>query len=245
MLPPDQPSFRLLAGPPAGPALWRSIAPRLVASGASVDTPDLLDPDAATFDAAVDALVRRPAHADTWLVAHGLAVPVAVAAASARAPRGLVLLNGPLRTLDPVTRAVATLARARVLRPLLTPRVWLPLLASSAALRRTVNNPYAMDRDTVATICGPLVADRDHRRALATFLSSIPSALPDPRLLTCPVSLLWGDEDVLHPLREADWLDAALGGGRTRTLPGGRFFFPEEQPWAVADALLAVAGRGA
>ncbi|MDP2312786.1 MAG: alpha/beta hydrolase [Pseudomonadota bacterium] len=189
--------------------------------------------------ALVPDLARRP----TVLVAHGLAVPAAIAAALATPPVALVLCNGPLRALDPVTRmlarACATRAGAAVTqRTLLQRRAWIGWLASSAGLRRAVVNPYVMDHDTVAALCGPLVDTAAGRAAVATYLGSLVS-LPDPRALRCPVLLLWGDADPLYPMAEAAFLEAGISTVEHRAVPGGQHVHPVERPWEMADRLAA------
>ncbi|MDP2309227.1 MAG: alpha/beta hydrolase [Pseudomonadota bacterium] len=179
----------------------------------------------------------------TVLVAHGLAVPAAVAAALLTPPVALVMSNGPLRRLDPFTRALAGLCATRpggglLQHSLLRPQPWLGWLASSAGLRRAVVNPYVMDRDTVAALCGPLVATKEGRAAVAAYLGSL-RELPDPRALRCPVLLLWGDADPLYPSEEAAFLESALTGAQHRSVPGGQHVHPEERPWEMADRLAA------
>ncbi|MFZ5477930.1 MAG: alpha/beta fold hydrolase [Myxococcota bacterium] len=195
---------------------------------------DVVDPASPDDDWRARARAIAPALADRLVVAHGLAVPVAVEAARAVPPAALVLSNGPLGRVDPVT---AALGRIPGLRALLAPPVWLRWLASSAGLRRAVANPYAMDRDTVAALCGPGVATPAARRATASFLASLPGDLPDGRDLACPVLLLWGDDDALYPAFVASALEAAHPRATYVAVPGGRFLHPEERPWAMADAI--------
>ncbi len=173
----------------------------------------------------------------TVLVAHGLAVPAAMLAARRGRPglRGLVLTNGPITRLDAFSAAFARSASVLSRAPGAVYTRW---LASSAGLRRTVANPYVMDRDTVAAICGPLFADAGQRRAVADYVRSL-APMPAFAAPGVPVALIWGDDDPLYPLAEADAADVLLGGGRVRAIPGGRFGHPEERPWALADAVTA------
>ncbi|MBM4389700.1 MAG: hypothetical protein FJ090_01150 [Deltaproteobacteria bacterium] len=215
----------LLAGPPFGPALFRGVEARL----------RTLAPSLRVESAAVprgDGPPFAPEAAGALVFAHGLAIPAALRSGAG----ALILSNGPITRLDPATRSLAALGP--LLAPLLHPAPWLRWLRSSAGLRRAVANPYAMDRDTVAALCGPAVADREGRRLVAAYLRWLPSAVPGPAA-ECPTWALWGDEDVLYPTSEADLFDAQASGGRVTWLPGGRFLHPEELPWAVADAVLA------
>lgn len=239
------PSARLLllAGPPATGLLWREVINRLGGGEAR----GVLDPEHPTWESKGAALAAEPGFAGRVVVAHGLAVPVAVAAALRVPPRILILSNGPLRRLDPATRAIAAVAAspagALLEHIAFRPQLLVPVLASSAVLRRSVVNPYVMDRDTVAMLCGPLVQAPEDRRALRLFMKSLVTGLPDAGLLTCPVFLIWGDSDPLNPASEADWLDARLGGRRRVDVAGGRLFHPEERPWAIADAISAILAR--
>ena len=236
---PDQtgrhgPEILWLAGPPFSPDLLTAAADR--AGGRVVP---LLDPEGRNDVQAVAARLLERLRADhrVIVVAHGLAVRAArLLAGSSEAVAsglcGVVLSNGPITRLDPVTAALIGLGP--LLRTVLSPRVILPWLRSSLGLRRAVRNPYVMDHDTVAAICGPLFADRGARRAVADYLCSLNPLPPSPPAQV-PLWLVWGDDDPLYPLAEADSIDAIVGGGRVRTIPGGRFGHPEERPWALAD----------
>lgn len=246
--PTTSPTILFVAGPPAGDALFREAIRRLGCGEARpvVDPASPTDGWRERGAALASALGARP----TVLVAHGLAVPAAVAAALEAPPVALVLSNGPITRVDPVAAALARLAsapggRALLERALLRPGAWLRWLASSVGLRRAVVNPYAMDRDTVALLCGPGVATPEARRATAAYLASLAEGLPDASALTCPVLLAWGDDDRLYPASEADFLAFALPGAEVRAIPGGRLFHPEERPWALADmvATLVPASR--
>lgn len=239
------PSLLLLAGPPFGPELYTHVIERL-GYGASSSVIDAETPCHGWSERAA-VIAAQISSGPTAVVAHGLAVPAAVAAALIEPPAALVLSNGPLRRLDPFTRALAGLCATRpgaavVRRSLLRPEPWLGWLASSAGLRRAVVNPYVMDRDTVAALCGPLVATPQGRSAVASYLGSL-WQLPDPRALQCPVLLLWGDADPLYPSEEAAFLEAAVSGADHRSVPGGQHVHPEERPWELADRLAGWLGE--
>ncbi len=231
--PPDQtPRPCWYAGPPFVGQLFQECVAR-----AGGEAPALLDPGARnTLQAVAERIasgLRASSH-PVVLVAHGLAVP-AVLRAAALAPgpmlAGVVLSNGPITRLDPITRAWQRLPGARVG---LHPQLFVRWLASSAGLRRAVCNPYIMDRDTVDAICSPLVATRADRTAVITYVRSL-DPLPPFTRPAVPTMLAWGDDDPLYPLAEADAADVLLGGGHLRAIPGGRFVHPEERPWALAD----------
>lgn len=228
----------LMAGPLPGSGMFRVVLQRLNAG----ERCEWLHPEAPGWAEAAARLAGQLALCPrTVLVAHGLAVPVAIAAARLSPPARLVLSNGPISRLDPVTAALSRMAApgGRLLAQALRPALAIPLMASSAGFRRLVSNPYVMDRDTIATLCGAALAQPAWRRALTGFLQSL-QTLPDPAGLACPVTLLWGDEDPLYPASEADYMDSLYGGGNHIRLPGAQHFHPEERPWAFADALLAL-----
>ncbi len=236
----------LLAGPPFGAELFRAALPRLRASRADVGVVALSVVEAgAGWQASAERLAAQVSEGDV-VVAHGLAVPVAIAmdglARALGAPLGAIaLVNGPLERLDPVASAVVRLAHwPGAAHTLFRAAPWLAWLRSSAGLRRAVNNPYAMDRDTVAALCGPLVADAARRAALVAWLRSLRAPWPSAATITSPLTLLWGDNDDLHPLGEADAIGAKRPPGVLRVAPGGRFVWPEELPWAFADAVASL-----
>jgi pimeloyl-ACP methyl ester carboxylesterase len=233
------PTLLFLAGPPAGPAMFDDVI-RRVGSGVAESVVHAGSPDDGWRERG-EALAGRIA--GRIVVAHGLAVPAAIAAALRTPPAGLVLSNGPITRLDPVTRVLAAAAATppgrRALRAAMRPAPWLRVLASSAALRRTVVNPYVMDRDTVVALCGPLVATPEGRRAVVSYVRSLGEGLPEARALTCPTLLVWGDDDALYPASEADFLEASLSRVEHRAVEGGRFFHPVERPWDLADRVAA------
>lgn len=235
-----------LTGPPLSEAIFRAVIARI---GKGVAVP-LLDSTSATdgWEQCGEKLSARATQAGgVVLFAHGLSIPAAVAAAKMGGVRLLILSNGPITRLDPVSQALSGLsgspgARALVSRVLLHPTLWIPALASSLALRRTVVNPYVMDRDNVASLAEAGVATHDARLAVVAYLRSLRN-LPDLTGLTCPVWAIWGDADPLYPPSEADYLDSTFGGSRHIAIPGGQHYHPEERPWELAGAVLELMER--
>ncbi len=230
----------LLAGPPFDAPLFGDTVARLVATG----RPDVHSLSVvslgAGWDASAAALAERVGPDDV-LVAHGLAIPVALGVAARRPLGHVVLINGPLLALDPLSEAVVRMAALPgAAESMFRPGAWLMWLRSSLGLRRAVNNPYAMDHDTVAAICGGLVVDGAARKALCAWLQSTRTPWPAPHSSPVPVTLFWGDNDRLHPLSEAD--AAAVSGGNVaiRVASGGRYAWPLEMPWTLADTLCAI-----
>jgi pimeloyl-ACP methyl ester carboxylesterase len=223
----------LISGPPFAAALWDMSASRLRASGHRVETRELFvpAPSSASAPDLADSLHAPPGPGPKVLVAHGLAVPVALHAARNGWTR-LVLTNGPLRTRTLAALLLATWTRI--------PGAWRPspiqrFLASSAGLRRAVTNPYVMDRDTVVALSDPILRPPDCRAAVATYLRSLahdPGQPPDPDI---PVLLVWGDEDPLHSSGIADQFATTWADAKHVRIRGGQFVHPVERPWAVAD----------
>ena len=236
------PTFRLLAGPPASAFLWTEVLRRLRSLGHEAEAIELLEgaPTPATVLGLAQGLLDRKAvGSGEVLVAHGLAVPVARAVAARCALGGLVLSNGPLHGLDSVSRALQRLPGAS-LRMLMRPIFSQAILASSLGLRRTVINPYVMDRDTVVMLTAPWAGSAAGRRAAAELLADLPGEAPNAALGGVRTLLLWGDEDPLYPPFVADRMATEHPAVERRTIPGGDHFHPLERPWAFADLLAEV-----
>lgn len=237
----EGPAIVGLAGPPTSALLFRHLARPIADAGRSLVLPELFDPAPARAD--VGALADRVAPfvaPDTILLAHGLALPVALEVARRRRVAGVALLDGPLERLDPVAAAMARWSAnvPSLARQLLRPSLIVPLLSSSAALRRAVVNPYVMDRDIVVLLSAPLIATPDRRAAVVQYLASlaeIERPWPNPG---APVLLVWSASNLLYPL-PADPAGLLSGADVTAvSMPGARFFDVEERPWEVADALI-------
>ncbi len=229
----------LVAGPPASAGLWSHVVDRLQYRGLSARAVELFDPapDDATVEGRARFLVASTRPEDV-LVAHGTAVPVVLAATEIRSPRALVLTNGALGALDPFTHSLCRAARLPgFVRTTLQPELWNRWLASSAGLRRTVVNPYVMDRDTVVALTQPYLATLEHRRAVARFFAQLPASVGEPVATACPTLLLWGDEDPLYPAHIADTARQWMPQAAVQMIPGGQHHHPVERPWAMADAV--------
>ncbi|HNH46119.1 MAG TPA: alpha/beta hydrolase [Myxococcota bacterium] len=235
-----------LTGPPLSEAIFRAVIAR-IGKGEAVPLLDSSCADDGWQQRGEKLSARATAAGGVVLFAHGLSVPAAVAAAKLGGVRLLILSNGPITRLDPVSHALSRLsgspgARAFLSRMLLHPTLWIPALASSLALRRTVVNPYVMDRDNVASLAEAGVATHAARLAVVAYLKSLRS-LPDLADLSCPVWAIWGDADVLYPASEADYLDSSVGGAHHIAIPGGQHYHPEERPWELAGAVLELLER--
>jgi len=233
----------LVAAPPASSAMWGDVIRRLAHHGLRARSVELWDP--VPDDPSVDGLCQRLVDEientsdDVVLVAHGTALPVARAAAARASIAGLVLTNGPINALDPATRTLARLARSpRALgATLLQPGAWNRWLTSSAGMRRTVVNPYVMDRDTVVALTAPYTCSAKHRETAARFLRDLRELTPPGAPRANRVLLVWGDEDPLYPASLCDQARASIPGLEVEEVPGGQHFHPVERPWYMADVI--------
>lgn len=238
-----------LGGPPVSSLLLRHLARPLAAGGFALALPELFDPPprrGRVLDL-VERLAPLLPGGDGVVIAHGNAWPVALGLAERGLVSRLILLDGPIDGLDPFTRALAT--ASRVSRPLaaglLTPALVLPALASSAALRRLVVNPYLMDRDIVAMLGAPWSATPAHRAAVADYLSDILGFRADVDLPGTDVLWVWAGADVLQPKPTSPESNVRGRSSTAVALPGARHLAPEEVPWLIADAILDRFGRAA
>ena len=238
-----------LGGPPVSSLLLRHLARPLAAGGFALALPELFDPPprrGRVLDLAERLAPLLPG-GDGAVIAHGNAWPVALALAERGLVSRLILLDGPIDGLDPFSRALAGLAR--VSRPLaarlLSPTLVLPALASSAALRRLVVNPYLMDRDIVAMLGAPWSATAAHRAAVADYLADIASFRANIDLPGTDVLWVWAGADVLQPKPTSPEKNVRGRSSTAVALPGARHLAPEEVPWLIADAILDRFGRTA
>jgi pimeloyl-ACP methyl ester carboxylesterase len=94
----------------------------------------------------------------------------------------------------------------------------------------------------------PALTDRGVRRDAAKVMGAIdPGELLEVskrlRRFTEPVVLVWGDADSFFPLDLAYRLRDAFDDARVVEIPGGRLFFPLDEPGRVADEILAAISR--
>jgi pimeloyl-ACP methyl ester carboxylesterase len=234
----------LVAGPPFGPPVWDAVRRRLEHHGHTLHVHALVGEGSgaggvvaarARLADVLEGLPEAPV-----VVGHGLAVPVLTGLPPELPLAALVLSNGPVTRLDPVTRLLARvcarpgLAAATVLQPALFQR-W---LWSSAGLRRAVVNPYVMGRDTVVAVTAQALSTAAARRNLAAFIVSLDELQwgPAPDLATdLPTLLVWGDDDRLVPPDQAEALRVRFENCVQVSIPGGRHLHLVERPWELAD----------
>jgi len=243
------PQIWFIAGPPFDVALWQAVEARVHTHGLSARSWACMISGSGDISEEQDRLSADLYAAETpvVLVGHGSALPLVRAAAEHPKVVGLVLSNGPGSELDRLNRLWTRLfSLPRPLRStLLGPDLLMPVLASPVGLRRTVVNPYVMDRDTVVAICGPIFEDPDRRERVSTYFKSLP-----PHLKTAPTPnthtlLCWGDAD---PIGADTYSEFEHTPGITVSrspIPGGRFMHPVERPWEIADRIVEWASEWA
>jgi hypothetical protein len=164
------------------------------------------------------------------VVGHGLAVPTVC---HLDGPHLVVLSNGPTASLDSLTTLVRALPGPLLSSGLFHPPLLRRWLASSLGLRRAVKNPYVMEREVVDELTASMLGSRSTRKAAARWLKD----LELPVRFSSNVHAVWGDDDALHPVEE---ILASLGPEKVHRIAGGRWFHPQERPWALADACLEI-----
>jgi pimeloyl-ACP methyl ester carboxylesterase len=156
----------------------------------------------------------------------------------------LVLTNGdvfdqfPPSALDAVfklgRRPAGIYALMSVLRP--------------TRIRQRVQNQNVstpLDPELTRRWITPALSDRGVRRDTAAFVRGVDAAellevSQRLRRFTKPVLLLWGDADQFFPIDLAHRLCEAFPDARLVEIPGGRLFFPLDEPRRVADEIHAV-----
>jgi epoxide hydrolase 4 len=259
----------LLHGWPEDGSSWRRVAPLLVDAGYRVVCPDLKGfglsdtphkgYDAQTLADEISQLIRNLHVRKAVLVGHdwGGAVALATAFRHPGRVRALVVASSPFRQLDlrrswhiplwnlPVAPEVAFKFGAR---PLVAAAVRHAAVADEAFTDEILDGyAEAVSKDPAAwlayyrTLSRRAVASWALRRVRgrAGFLPDP----PEPHHLRVPASVIWGELDPVTPFhlapRVAHDLDADLV-----SLPGVGHFVHEEDPLAVARAIVELAGPG-
>ena len=259
----------LLHGWPEDGSSWRRVAPLLVDSGYRVACPDLKGfgasdaprrgYDAETLADEISQLIRNLHVRRAVLVGHdwGGAVALATAFRHPGRVRALVVASSPFRQLDlrhswhiplwniPLAPQVAFRIAAR------------PLVAAS--IRHAAEVTEAFTDDIIDAYAEAVSRHPEawlayyrtlSRRAVAAWamrrVRGRAGFLPDPpgpHRLRVPAAVVWGERDPVTPFhlasRVAHDLDAELIG-----LPDVGHFVHEEDPLAVARAIIDLAGAG-
>ena len=234
-------SILLIAGIPFEGSFWKEVQARLTHHGRSSMTWTLCK-DAGSLGEQIQVLktVIETNDIDT-IVAHGLSLPLAIEASHISTNRRLILSNGLLtpnvgliRWILPRLQQIPCTLKRQLLRPSLS----LPAMASSAAFRRLVINPYVMNRSTLDDLTKELLADSNYRIHVSKYLTSLETWKLRPPNNTS-VCGIWGDHDLLFPVEQLEGVQTQFPTltRETVSIPGGAHFHPIERPWSIADAI--------
>jgi len=226
--------INLLAGPPFGPRLYDGVCQRLEQCGLNSCTIDPFS-ECDNTDEMIRWMEQRIKPGDA-LVAHGTAVPLAVAVTQNKQIETLFLSNGPIKKPDPILNLYGK-TPVSLRKALLNPFCSIPALKSSAGLRRLVVNPYVMDRDTIVRVCEPLIKSKNHRRRYAEYIGKIDRMTPLAQPGANKICLIWGDSDLLYPTHHASSVLSGWKNTIAVEIEGAKHLHPIESPWAMADII--------
>jgi hypothetical protein len=226
----------LIAGPPLGAIVFehvqRRMAPRRSIAVELVQVP-IAQANLKGLSAKMDEIVA--ATGASAVVAHGLAVPIAMRVKGVR----VYVSNGPLQHPESVMRGLTSAGQSTLAQLILQPALALRWMSSSAGLRRAVVNPYVMDRDTVVRLSQAVLATAETRKSAASWIKDVSAGIDQNWVVeSSEVFGIWGDSDPLYPLGQ---LRKALGGPGANppsVIPGGRNMHLVERPWELADRVM-------
>ena len=226
----------LITGPPLGAVVFehvqRRMAPRRSIAVELVEIP--------RGEASLEGLAARMNQVvretqATAVVAHGLAVPVAMRMKGVR----VYVSNGPLSAPDAVLRSLASAGQSTLAQLILQPALALRWMASSAGLRRAVVNPYVMDRDTVVRLSAAVMRSAETRATASAWIRACSSGVDQQwSVELSEVFGIWGDSDPLYPLAQLRNALSGPGANLPNVIPGGRNMHLVERPWELADRVM-------
>jgi len=157
--------------------------------------------------------------------------------------RTLLLTNCDVEPDSPPPKVLPAIAMARAGTLADATAQWLadPALARTTFGAAVFQDPARFADETIAYYVTPLVSSPLRRAQYHAFhvalapnpLAGIEAAL---KRSTVPVRIVWGAADDIFKLDDAAYLDATFPHSRgIRRVPGGKLFFPEEQPDVIAE----------
>ena len=228
-------SILLLNGPPFSSLFWKEVQRRLEHHHLNSQCFDFLQHANTLQDAASITAQQIQEKNIQYVVAHGLAVPVALEVAAQHSVEHLILSNGPLQN-SPVLQFLSRFP-AILMQQLLRPTLSIPFCASSIAFRRLVVNPYVMERDTIVSLCEENLSSPEYRKNTAKYVRSLQNFQANLSATNTQCYFLWGDADKLFPAKTIDSIPLKKSTSETIFIPGGEHFHPIERPWALADQI--------
>ena len=232
-------SFLLVTGPPFDVPLWTTVASRIEQKKHSVSTVSMLSCGDGSLDSEANQLAEKifETTLPVVVIAHGTAIPAALNACQKVRPSAIVLSNGPLQSIDPLTKALIGWSKLPGLLTdtLISTDAILKVLASSIGLRRLVVNPYVMDHDTTVSVCRPIFASKTRRTRQREYFRSLSTHPWQAPPTDTPTMVLWGDSDILTRGQCVTFSNMETNGIDFQSIPGGRYLHPIERPWELAD----------
>lgn len=236
-------SILLIAGLPFEESFWYAVQQRLTTQGYSSHTWVLCKNHGEINQQLDDLHQFITEHSIDTIVAHGLSVPLAIETFKASKCQQLILSNGFLTTKVGLSQWILPRLLnipCTLKRQLLRPSILIPVLASSAAFRRLVINPYVMDRETIETLSKDLLNNTNYRKNVSTYLREL-NSWSLPKKLDGVIHAIWGDHDLLFPVEQLEFLSAIENIDlHTHLIEGGAHFHPVERPWSLADQIASV-----
>jgi len=237
-------SILLTAGIPFDGSFWTKVQHRLAEHNRESTTWTLCKESGSLGEQIQDLkTVLLEQNIDT-VVAHGLSVPVAIEACHIVGNCKLIVSNGLLTPKVGFIRWI--LPRLQQLpctltRQLLRPSLSLPILASSAAFRRLVINPYVMDRNTLTELTEEVLSNLNYRKNVGSYISSLENWKIRAPAETS-VFAIWGDHDLLFPIEQLDATQHLfkIPNRHIHRIEGGAHFHPIERPWTIADIIQTI-----
>jgi len=223
-----------VAGPPGSAVMWENVQRRLAPRRTvAVEFPLMTN---GSFEEIATRLQRIVSQlGSVAVVSHGEAVPFALSI-DASCVKLQVLTNGLLLG-GPEASQVSKLPRT-VINSVTRLGIGKRFFSSSFGLRRAVKNPYVMEKSVVDKMIAPYFSTREQRKGmLALFrLASEERQVQ----ISAPVHVIWGDSDRMHPKESLEAWASSLRGVTIEYVPGGRWFYPVECPWELADRLTRI-----
>lgn len=259
----------LLHGWPEDGSSWAAVAPLLVDAGYRVVAPDLKgfgrsDAPATGYDPQtladeISQLIRNLHVRKAVLVGHdwGGAVAVATAFRHPGLVRALVTASSPFRQIDLRAAWHIPLLNVPIAPDFAFKLAARPLVSAIIRAASVVREPFTdevIDTYAAAVSAHPSAWLRYYRglsrralfdHAVRRLRTRLP-LLPDPQevnRMRVPTAVVWGEQDPATPFHLAPRVAHELGAELV-PVPGVGHFVHEEDPRAVARAILDLAGRG-
>ncbi len=231
-------SILLLGGLPFSGTFWNKVQERLSDHNIESHTWTLCE-QAGSLAEQVKILRSFIAkHQVTTIVAHGLSLPLGFSVQQQEPHLRLILTNGLISTKVGIIQWILPQLMnipCTLKRQLLRPSISIPALASSAAFRRLVINPYVMDKATISELSTALLSNTTYRDNVCAYLSSL-EQWNTPSSLAGETHIVWGDHDPLFPVEQLTFLPSQEISSQ-HIIEGGAHFHPIERPWSIADIL--------